>query len=149
MKIIIEELKEKSKKSLKVNIGDIVVLDKNCVDFKDLGKSLVDSNHMFYVYRIVDNGYRICVISSNMNHVSNKFPSNCPILDWKEAGLRKASYVNGNSDGHVSKECIKYKVGHVSNRDFRNILKAIKTRKFVNQKIEDFGSINEYKYFYL
>ena len=137
MKIIIEELKERSRKNLKINIGDIIILDKDCIKFKGLGRILVDSNHMFYVYKIVENGYRICVISSNMSHVSNKFPSNCPILDWKEAGLRKASYVNGNSDGYVNKDCIKHKVGHVSNRDFRSILRAIKTRKFVNQKIEN------------
>ena len=139
MKIIIEELKGKSKKNLRINIGDIVILDKNRIDYKYLGKRLVNSNHMFYVYKIVDNGYKICVISSNMSHVSSRFPSNCPVLDWEEANLTKASYVNGNSDGYVSKNCIRCKVGHVTNRDFRNIFKAIKTRKFVNQKIEIFN----------
>lgn len=133
MKIILEELGKKSR----INVGDIVLLDKNN-DFTGLGKSLVDSNHMFFVSKIKDGMIRISVLSSNMNHVSDKFPSNSPVLDWKKSGLNKPSYINGNSDGWIDINQVRRKVESLSSRDYKSIMYALKHRKFVNQKIENF-----------
>lgn len=133
MKIILEELGKKSR----INVGDIVLLDKNN-DFTGLGKSLVDSNHMFFVSKIKDGMIRISVLSSNMNHVSDKFPSNSPVLDWKKSGLNKPSYINGNSDGWIDINQVRRKVGSLSSRDYKSIMYALKHRTFVNQKIENF-----------
>lgn len=133
MKIILEELEKKSR----INVGDIVLLDKNN-DFTGLGKSLVDSNHMFFVSKIKDGMMRISVLSSNMNHVSDKFPSNSPVLDWKKSGLNKPSYINGNSNGWIGINQVRRKVGSLSSRDYKSIMYALKHRTFVNQKIENF-----------
>lgn len=133
MKIILEELGKKSR----INVGDIVLLNKNN-DFTDLGKSLVDSNHMFFVSKIKDGMMRISVLSSNMNHVSDKFPSNSPVLDWKKSGLNKPSYINGNSNGWIGINQVRRKVGSLSSRDYKSIMYALKHRTFVNQKIENF-----------
>ena len=133
MKIILEELGKKSR----INVGDIVLLDKNN-DFTGLGKSLVDSNHMFFVSKIKDGMIRISVLSSNMNHVSDKFPSNSPVLDWKKSGLNKPSYINGNSDEWIDINQVRRKVGSLSSRDYKSIMYALKHRTFVNQKIENF-----------
>lgn len=133
MKIILEELGKKSR----INVGDIVLLDKNN-DFTGLGKSLVDSNHMFFVSKIKDGMMRISVLSSNMNHVSDKFPSNSPVLDWKKSGLNKPSYINGNSNGWIDINQVRRKVGSLSSRDYKSIMYALKHRTFVNQKIENF-----------
>ena len=133
MKIILEELGKKSR----INVGDIVLLDKNN-DFTGLGKSLVDSNHMFFVSKIKDGMIRISVLSSNMNHVSDKFPSNSPVLDWKKSGLNKPSYINGNSDGWIDINQVRRKVGSLSSRDYKSIMYALKHRTFVDQKIENF-----------
>lgn len=131
MKIILES----SEKNLKVNIGDIIVLSKDN-NFTGLGKSLVDSNHMFFVSGIIRGKLRIHVISSNMSHVSDRFPSNSPIIDWKKSGLRKPSYINGNSDGWISIDSVKSKIGSLSSRDFESIMNALRHRKFVNQRLE-------------
>lgn len=133
MKIILES----SEKNLKVNIGDIIVLSKDN-DFTGLGKSLVDSNHMFFVSGIIRGKLRIHVISSNMSHVSDRFPSNSPIIDWKKAGLKKPSYINGNSNGYVDLNQVFLKRGSLSSRDFKSAMNAIRSRTFVNQKIESF-----------
>lgn len=133
MKIILEE----SEKNLKVNVGDIVLLNKDN-SFTGLGKSLVDSNHMFFVSRIKDGMIRINVLSSNMNHVSDKFPSNSPVLDWRKSGLNKPSYINGNSNGWININQVRRKVGSLSSRDYKSIMYALKHRTFVNQKIENF-----------
>lgn len=133
MKIILEELGKKSR----INVGDIVLLNKDN-NFTGLGKSLVDSNHMFFVSKIKDGMMRISVLSSNMNHVSDKFPSNSPVLDWKKSGLNKPSYINGNSNGWIDINQVRRKVGSLSSRDYKSIMYALKHRTFVNQKIENF-----------
>lgn len=133
MRIILE----KSEKNLKVNIGDIILISKDN-NFEELGKKLVDSNHMFFVSGIRNNKLRIHVISSNMSHVCSNYPDNVPILDWKKAGLSKASYINGNSDGYIDKNYVRYKVGSLTSRDFKSIMSTLRHRRFVNQKIENF-----------
>lgn len=135
-----------SERDLKVYVGDIVALDKN-ISFNALGKYLVDSNHMFYVSKVSDTRIRIHVVSSNMNHVSDKYPSNSPILDWRKAGLSKPSYINGNSNGWVDISYVYRKIGSLTSRDFKSAMDAIRHRTFVNQKIE--SHIDPGFYFYL
>lgn len=105
----------------KIEVGDIVILDKSKSRFKTkLATDLVNKNHMFLV--LDRNPITICPISSNMNKVSKRYPDNVEILNWKDANLRKPSYAGIDVRGVIGQKEVYKIVGRISNKDKWRIL---------------------------
>ena len=104
-----------------VTVGDIIILDKRKSDFRTkFAIDLVNKNHMFLIVSV--SPITICPISSNMSKVKKKYPHNVAILDWKDANLRKPSYVGTDVSGYIDDDKIYKTVGRISNRDKLRIL---------------------------
>lgn len=105
----------------KYNPGDIIQLKFGT--FKERpGNKLVSTSHMFLV---VDE-LNVCIVSSQMDKVNNKYPYNIPIQDWEEAHLNKPSHAKLDSYGEISDDNVFKKVGQLTDRDRENILSKFK-----------------------
>ena len=101
-----------------LRIGDVVFLHSGF--HKNLGKQLINSHHRFIV---VDDGV-VCPVSSNTKWVSNKYPYNIMINDYKVANFTKPSYVDTSTRGEIEDKDVQKIVGHVSDSDLKNIYRG-------------------------
>ena len=86
------------------------------------GNKLVSTSHMFLV---VDE-LNVCTVSSHNNKVTDKYPYNIPINDWKEAHLNKPSHAKLDSYGEISDDNVFKKIGELTDNDKENILSKFK-----------------------
>lgn len=103
------------------SVGDVVKLNRDCFKRK-AGKTLNRMNHMYLIVNADEDQYVVCPLSSNESKVNSKFPYNVGIDNWRRASLKKPTHAITDTYGNVSEEDIYDFVGHINNRDLRNIL---------------------------
>lgn len=129
---------------LTIDVGDIVHLRYDALS-SAYGKNIVELKHPLVVMDVSEDKIACCPVSSVMEKVSNKFPYNMPLINWKESKFIKPTHVKCDSKIVTTPDKVYKKLSKLSKIDKNNVLTCFNKAPY-HKLVEEFDDTFDWKF---
>ena len=130
---------------LTIDVGDIVHLRFDALS-SAYGKRIIELRHPVVVMDISGDKIACCPVSSVMEKVSDRFPYNIPVINWRESKFTKPTHVKCDSKIVTTVDKVYKKLSELSEVDKNNILAAYNGAPY-HRFVEEFDDTFDWKFF--